>query len=333
MGSSQYPPIPPPGGGTPSLPPEGQPNPLQPGEYGPTSIPFVSTFNFKNIPPPSGLYVTRNDSIQVSVNNSASNVTVDVHARLLLASPVSVLPGQPDSPPDPTKSSVPSNTIASITQNFTPGNNRATNVFFMPLTEGWLLNLTVGLTGFSRKGQTYVYVFLQRGDAVGGPQSGTLLSGYTSNPATLIWPGSGTIYPTDGAGWLHSVQQGNPGAGAEFLITVPVNARWRLRALNAQLVIANSGIARTNMLQIKDASGNVLYVASAGQNSAINTTVQVSAAPGANITTQFSTIINVPLPGDVTLPQGFTIGSLTQQIGAGDQYQNIWAEVEEWIEL
>jgi hypothetical protein len=45
-----------------------------------------------------------------------------------------------------------------------------------------------------------------------------------------------------------------------------------------------------------------------------------------------STTINVPLPGDVTLPAGFTIGSNTFQISGTDQYSNIWALVEEWLE-
>lgn len=333
MGSTKYPLVQPPGGGTPSLPSQGQPKPLQPGEYGPTSTPTVSTFNFKNIPPPGGLYVTRNDSLQLSVNNSAANVSVDVHARMLIASPTSILPGQPDHPPDPTQSSVPSNTIASITQNFVPGTNRLTNVFFVPLSEGWLLNLTVGLTGFSRKGQTYVYLFLQRGDAVGGPQSGTLLSGYTTNPATLIWPGGGTIYPTDGAGWLNSVNKANPAAGSDFLFTVPANARWRVRSFSATYVVPNTGSARVVRAVVKDAAGNLIWQGVGQQTAGINATFNVSAAPGQNSSTADPFAIQLPLPGDLALPQGFTFGTSSGGIQAGDQYSNIWAEVEEWIEL
>jgi hypothetical protein len=220
-----------------------------------------------------------------------------------------------------------------MTQNFTINTVKTNQYFIMPLSEGWLLNLSVGCSpGFSKKGQTYVVVIMQRGDLVNSPQSGALLSGYVASSTNLIWPQTGSMYPVDGDGWLHSVNQANPGAGADFLITVPTVTRWRIRSLNAQLITANAGVARIVRLQIKDASGNLVWQAAAQGSVAINTTVQVSAAPGQSVSGSDTTTITIPMAGDVKLPQGFTIGTSTLNINGTDQYSNIWAEVEEWLE-
>jgi hypothetical protein len=334
MGSSNYPPIPPPGGGTPQLPGQGQPKPLQPGEYGATSSPTVATFDWEKIPPSGGLYVNRNDTLLITVYNSAiGQANLDIHLRILLASPTASVPGQPDSPSSGGAVNPISNSTLSLSQSYPLLQTRAPQQFVFPLQEGLLTVLGAAISpAFSRKGQTHVTVILQRGESFLGGQSGQLFSGYVCSPTSISWPGTSPVYPTDGAGWLHSVNLGNPAAGAEILFTVPFNARWRMRSFAANYSIANSGIARTHHIQIKDASGNLVYQAAAQQTAAINQPVVVSASPGGNLSTADTQTINLPLPGDTILSQGFTIGTFTSQIVAPDQYSAIWAQVEEWIE-
>ncbi len=326
-------PVGPPVGGTPVLPVPGQPGPMKPGEFQPGSMPNIVSFGFDHIGPPSNLYIRRDDHLQILARtNVAGTETITVTARILL--PVAPSPGQPSEPSPPPIVSLPNlATISVLSQTFTLLGTRSPNQFLIPLSEGYLLSVDVSASAARTRGQTFVRVSIQPGVIVATQIQPVLplFADYATLDTNIGWPGHRILNPTEGPGWLHSLQQGNPVAGADWALNVNVTARMRVRALAATLT-TSAAVANRQVEIIVDDSVNTYYIDDVPANIVASTTTQITAADFNVPTGIVTTILHASIPSDLILPNPHRIRSNTVNLQAGDQWSNIWFHVEEWID-
>lgn len=315
--------------------PPGQPAPMKPDEFASGSIPNVVSFAFQNIGPPSPLYIQRDDVLVVE-GISAIADSLNVVARLLLATPP--IPGQPDTqlPPGAKITGMVGGTpIVTIGPTFKiPANNTAALVT-IPLAEGYLLSLAVAaVTGSTIRGQTFVRAWIARGPAsVTNPNAGLLLTAdYVVKGQPTTWPGGRVISSVEGPGNLAVETVANPAAGADWSLAITTQQRWRIAALNAQLLTSAAAGNRTVRLQLKDSGAVVFYQSAPSANIPASTTAQVSAGPGQVTSTVDATTINVTLPGTPYLTQTMTLAVSTLGLLAGDQWSAIRVATEEWMD-
>lgn len=124
----------------------------------------------------------------------------------------------------------------------------------------------------------------------------------------------------------------NPAAAADWTATVPVPARWRVQCLQAQLVTSAVAANRIPHLVITDGQGRSMYNFPAPGNQPAALTVQYSAGTTI-VALQFDNAQALVLPYPMKLLQGWTIGTLTTGLSAGDQWSNIQIHVKEWLQF
>lgn len=257
---------------------------------------------------PGAIYVTGEDNLRLTVNNSAA-IVLRVRGRFL--------------------------TLEGIVQAFefplTPIQDRSTTSADYRLGEGWLLNVSVvASSGTPLRGDCFASLRVIRGIGGATQDLGLLTAGYVTAPLPLLWPGFSATYPTEGPGDLRSVTGADPGAGAECSETVPTGARWRLLAWTATLV-TDATVANREPVLVVDDGALVLFQAAAGLNHAASTTRAYSAAHGtARAAIATAQVVNIPI-ADLILPAGARIRTLTSGIVAGDNWGAPQLLVEEWI--
>jgi hypothetical protein len=295
--------------------------------------PSVVTFGFDQVGPPSNLYVQRDDTLLISILNKVPGLVLNVAYRLLL--PYGPAAGQPVPSGAIMESFQPiaGGTIVRGITTFNPTSDNTRNNFIVTLAEGYLLGLVVTTTGAGPiTGQAYVEALLFQGPPITGTgfNAQMLLEGYLPSFGHLGWPDTGQNPIGGGPGWIHSVQQANPGAGVDWIITVPLTTRWQLMSLQAQLAVANSGAARPVEIIIDDGANIVARMATTAA-AAINATSNVNFSNSGETSTAIVGDLYAQMPSSLVLPQNFRIRSNTTNIVAGDQWSNIWFLVQEWI--
>jgi hypothetical protein len=318
------------------LPSPGQPKTGPDPNFTSGSIPNIVTFSLKGLEPPSPLYIQRDDQLVIEGVSSLVGTSVIVTARLLLASAPTA--GQPDTGHhDPVDAALGGNPVVTIQQVMQIPSAFTAAILTLPLAEGYLLSVTAvgGPVSASARGQLFIRLWINRGATfVGSPNAAQILvSDYVTINAPIGWPASRVLYPTEGPGNLREVTVANPAAGADWSLTVPSLTRWRIQNFNAQLVIANAGVARIIRAQLKTGAGVVMHQAAAQQTGAVNTTVQVSGSSGQITSVVDTTTLNLPLPGQVVVASGEILAVSTSNINAGDQWSNIRVLVEEWLDV
>lgn len=274
-----------------------------------TSAPEVK-FRHLDLDPPSFVYITREDALKVNLWNSAAGAQVLCNFRIL----------RPDGVIVPNSFSI------------FPPNTRARTATIFGLTEGFLLSVQLfGQAGGILRGQCFAYVEICR------PPSGTvigyetLVSDYVTNGATIGWPGGRVQQSTEGPGFLHSVAVGNPAAGADWNVSVPTNARWKVICARMQLVTGAAVANRAVESNVDD--GAASYAIGDGNLSVpASTTVNVSFMGGIPTIATNYTDVNVATPPGLWQPATHRYSSRTLGIQAADQFSLINLLVEEWIE-
>jgi len=179
-----------------------------------------------------------------------------------------------------------------------------------------------------RRGELYVRLTL----LLMGFPVGRLSTGYLTDSKTITWPPGVFEGFTEGPGLMRSLRGTDPAAGTEISETVPTNAGWRLRGLNAELVTDTTVIDREVILVINDGSKDVVGWDS-GQAQAANESRYYKYAPtGDRWVGAVTGNVIVPIPDDLILFQGWVIKTVTKNLQSGDNWgaPDIW--VEEWIE-
>jgi hypothetical protein len=124
-----------------------------------------------------------------------------------------------------------------------------------------------------------------------------------------------------------------PGAGTDFLQTVPSGKRWRIMAGRAQLTTSSSAGNRTIGFRIDDGNAPNLF----GNYGISTAPIPASTVALFNFgnfgspvapTSGGETIVNIP--SGILLNSGWRFYSATGGLLAGDQWSTIWLAVEEW---
>ncbi len=273
----------------------------------------VVSFEFQKVPPPSLLYIQRDDVLVLQAATSQASEVVTFNVRIL----------QPSGRVEETQITLrPLSTRVVVTQTTT-------------LSEGYLLSLaSQGTTSFTR-GQTFARASLSRA-IFGGTQSAqTIFADYVTGLISSGYPNGRILAPSEGPGYVYGVTITQPAAGADWSVSVPVNARWRLRAWGAifttSVTVANRIVGAT----IAGSAGN-FWRASAVVNAVASNPYRVTAGGIAPYAGLDPLNLTLPLPPDMVLAGpvgiGHLFGSSTTNIQAGDQWSSINALVEEWID-
>lgn len=301
------------------------------------SIPKIVSFGFKEVTPPSPLYIQRDDVLLVQVISSVAD-TVLIGGRMLL--PYGPLSGQPDAPGQGLAE--PSVKLGYIQQlNFgVPilAGQVNTSVFQnFTMQEGYLLSILATALTTATRGSVFVRASINRSQLTSGAANQgseqILFADYATARQGPAWPQGRILFPTEGPGNILTPVVGNPAAGADLSFSVPTNQRWRLASFAALYTIANAGVARIIRVLLKNAAGAVVWQASAQQSGAVNTAPVVSAAPGQFTSVVDTTSINLPLPAPCLLGPGYTVATSTLNINATDQYSTINVSLESWEDL
>ena len=181
-----------------------------------------------------------------------------------------------------------------------------------------------------RRGECYVRITL----LMDGEPVQRLASAYLTDSKTLSWPPGQYEGFTEGPGLIYQYAATNPGAGAEVLVTVPTNARWRLIALKLNLITDATVVDRSIKINVDD-------VAVAFYNSGVSPIVAASLTRFIHFIAGYTIVeaafdatgyMRMPLPLDLYLFQGWRIQTSTGNIQDGDLFYIPYLVVEEWIE-
>lgn len=313
------------------LPAPGQPKTGPDPAFKTAAIPNLVSFGLERVGPPSPLYVQRDDQLEIKYRANGATGPLIVRWRELLAP----FPrgGQPDAPaaPDPTQTPFSSNIIEPTEQQITVIADRLTHVLQIPLTEGYLISLTVqGGNNTIPTVNLWVTVQIFRGTATANTDYRVLFAGYVYNNDILGWPEVAPRRSTDGVGQIRNVQVANPGAGVDWVFTVPTGARSRFITVNADLTVANSGAARPVEIIVDDGV-NVLARMATNATAPINATAHVNFSNSGTPSTSITSDLYAQMPATLVLLPTMRVRSLTTNIVAGDSWTNIWFLVEEWF--
>jgi len=266
-------------------------------------------FLSRGVQPPSNVYVTADDDITIGVASSQPNEVVTVTYRLLDVSG-NIVPGQ------------------FVVK---PASDRSITVHSESLCEGFLLSVSCKAAVATTRGQTFARIFLSNPALGLGQPSYMLMADYVTTAMAPAFPNGRQLAPSEGPGNLVSYVQNGPAAGADWIVNVPTNARWRLRHVNMLFTTAIGGGVRTPELLVLAApasglqcvprttqaagllvayyGGNLVY--DSGIDPATNTWV---------------------FPRDMFLLTGGLLLSQTLGIQAGDQWGTTRYAVEEWLD-
>jgi hypothetical protein len=275
----------------------------------------LPTFNVTDIQPPANVYVTTDDTLVIGGWNAAPNQTLIVSVRFLLSTGPTVQ-GQ---------------------YSFTLPSNRSAFAFYIPLTNGYMLSVTLALQGgsstFAQRGYCYCSVNIARAGTVFGIPSFVLFSDYVSADLSISWPSWTQNASVSGMGAGRSIILTTPAAGSNLSETVPTNCRWRLRYLSFNLTTSSAVATRQVVVTLLSPSSTVFYAytpivtqaASLSYNYIFSTGFgfQSSALQGTGV---YGSL------GEIVANQSWSFGTSVTNLQSGDQIQNPYCRVEEWID-
>lgn len=275
-----------------------------------TRLPQVS-YLADRVPPPSPLYVTAVDNLQVRIWNVRPSQVVQLRGRLL----------RPDGE------------VVPMEQTFRPGTTAVEQRFSLPLTEGFLLNVSMyNDAGATMRGETFVSCTILHGAIGLDRRSHALLSGFLCWGTELFWPGTPPQYMASWPARLFTFVGANPVVGGEVNETVPNNRRWRLRALYVTLVTSAVAATRRVHLAIEDDAGNIVYEFAAPDTQLASLTRNYCfAAYGMEHAARGQLIVGL-LPIGLELPMTFRLFTSTENLQGGDNFGTPFFSVEELVE-
>jgi hypothetical protein len=272
------------------------------------------TFAFRGVQPPSTLYVDVDDQLILSAATSqtAPAEVVTVNVRLLL----------------------PNGRIEDMQFVIRPTSRSAIRSSFA-LAQGYILSISAVAGTAITRGATFLRIYIQRNGLPAVSPAQMLFADYVTTLATAAYPNGRVLSSLEGPGLLYGVSQSNPAAGADFIVSVPVNAHWKVRSLAATLTTSATVANRQPSINVSDLTG-VKFRGFPLQNIAASTVALISAYPATPYTSVVATDFTLPLPPDLYMTgapaTSDNINSVTVGIQAADQWSAIRLLVEEWLD-
>lgn len=272
----------------------------------------ITNFDFSDVQPIIGEYIDVNDQLVITflANGGSNLVTVNVRVLTL------------DGKVVPFKFQIPTQPgIVSVTSRF-------------QLAEGFLLSATAQYSqGFRAGNWCYVELALSRAGFTGADKYIPLWEGYAHFSVSYGYPGTPSVRSMDGQGVIRNFAVGAPAAGADIVVAVPTNTRWRVISFRATLV--TSAAAGNRLVSITADDGASVFFESVSNFTQItgitNTYNAFDSAPYQNV--PFNLRTQQPLASQLFLGPGFRLSTSTNGILAGDQWSASFVEVQEWADF
>ena len=195
--------------------------------------------------------------------------------------------------------------------------------------EGYVLSLSAAAPNVPL-GAAYITVTLMRAPYLtSGLTTALLMAGYASDKFVLSYPTTTPRGPVEGPGHLMTVTT-TAAAGAEWVIGVPLYARWQALISWSVLTASSAGTARqVNFVVLDRNSANVgVLPAPATQQPGTQMTYGINPGGAAVATTDAQSIgASAPLVFDA----GGKLSSFTLNLQPGDQWSNVALQVQEWV--
>ena len=259
---------------------------------------------------PSAFFVSGEDSIQLAAINSATGVTLTLAGRFMQ------MDGQ----------------VTSFAHTLTPATNRTLSTLLRAMGDGYLLNFSVIVTaGTPLWGQCWARVQIVRGLGGGTTVVGALTSGYVTTAQPIAYPGGRMRGSLDGAGVIRTVIGTDPAAGANFSVTVPTGARWRLQTVDVSMVTSGTAANREMVLVIDDGTTTLARVPQGtAQIASLTRSYSYYESASRNTIAQAGNF-DAALP-PIVLLAGSRIMSAVTNIEVDDDIGPPTLLVEEWLE-
>ena len=278
-------------------------------EFG--TLPPEISFQTERVPPPAWLYVERGDRLLLQVWNSTPDVRVDLSMRLLL----------------------PNGEVSPNYYQFMPTADRALTMWYIPLTEAFLISVTIFPAIVSvPAGSCWVRCMLVHGAGSGQLYPQGIAGGYIARGCVLSWPYPRFQNPVEGPGHLRLIEGTDPAPGVSIAETVPVGARWKLVSVFCWLATSAAAGDRHVYLELMSPAGVWLWIPPALAQPA-SFTYYYTWAIGINpYTSSIVGLVARPLPDQLTLTPGQQFLVQCTGILAGDDFGPPRYLVEEWVE-
>jgi hypothetical protein len=262
------------------------------------------------VPPPAALYISPNEQLVVDSWAYMGQQPLFIKLRMLR----------------------PGGYVDTSYYEHQPNADRSRATSYHHLAEGHLLTAMVLATGLTyHRGQCFVNVGLQRGKGAVGVYHHQLIAGYVTNCSALVWPWAQIQSSVEGPGLIRSVAGADPAAGAEFSVTVPAGARWRLITLVATLLTDATVASRVPSLLLDDGA-TMFYRLKVETAQTASQNIMYNFGAGLSRTTTANWSSLNPVPTNAALMAGYRMLSLTDFLAAGDNWGAPQLLVEEWIE-
>jgi hypothetical protein len=266
-------------------------------------------FLSKGIPPPSNVYLSKDDSLFITVYNGAPSASCVARGRLLLAN------GE----------------VKPIEFTVRPTSDYIPATRYFPLGEGFLLNLTAFGAGSIGQNGMFAIIGIARGLSSSAVQHTLLLSGYLSSQTFMGWPGNVNKSSFEGPGYVRGVTGTDPAAGTDWAEQGPSGLLWRLVSIRATLTADANAANRRVRFRIH-AGGSVFFSAAAPIVQTANQTKTYVIAQGTPFETSPDvTVVGLPLPSGLNMPTSYSFDVVTENLQAGDDWSDLQYMVEEWI--
>lgn len=314
------------------LPAAGQPVEGPDPQFKTGSIPSAVTFQFSAIGPPPSLYVQQDDTLQVNAVSSLATDTVTFRVRFLhVALPV---PGQPDqlgAEQKPVTTPIPPY-IGLYEFSVVTTTPRVAVAQQFKLGEGFVLSIDAVALNALTRGVTFARAEIFRGLATAQQFAQLFISDYVDINASTSYPGSTIHHYLEGPGQLHSLQVTNPAAGADWTLTCANKQRLRIDSF-AAVFVASATVASRNIQIIVDDGANLMWADDTPTTVAAGATVNLTVTQTNIPTGVVASILHCVIPPALALASGWRLRSSTQNIQVGDQWSNIFFNVEEWLDF
>lgn len=293
---------------------QGQPSPEGQAFHSLTRAP-ATQFVTSQVPAPTELYVSGDAQIRLRVTNwlSAFPPSFNFTYKLIL-SDTGVL-----------------TTFEQLVQ-LTAG---TTQVQLFALQEGFLLSAEVQSGSAANRGQVFVVAEIVRGSGADLKFERVLFADYVVTGQSIGFPTSGVQQSVNGRGFLHIINSGGFGAGAEVLMSPGANERMQLIGVNLTFVTSAAAGTRTPELRL-------LRNTSAGLILAQRIPIPGTLGPTTTTSLQYlvsgpqpvlnNGVILMPLPAGMLLESSDELVTVTGALQAGDQYTVASFYGESWVD-
>lgn len=216
--------------------------------------------------------------------------------------------------------------------------SQTSNFSVLPPKKGWLISASIvaqpGIT-LGARGQTYCQVGLIQAKSTSEIPK-ILFADYIHTGYASAWPGGTIRSSIEGLGRIYNPTPTDPAAGAELVVSVPTNARWRIYQIQTVLTTSGTTANRTVGSVLDDGTNYLWKFAKQFPNQTASLAVNYEWSPDYPIVADTATLVDgAQTHGfypSFTLSAGFRFTTNTAGLLLADQYSGTQMLVEEWIE-